>query len=58
VVPGHAVFDAAVGRDVGKHLRLELLARNLLDKTYLDSADEKSMSAPGRSLQLVLRGTF
>lgn len=58
VVPGHAVFDAALGRDLGEHLRLELLARNLLDKTYLDSADEKSMPAPGRSLQLVLRGTF
>jgi len=58
VVAGHAVFDAAVGRDFGEHLRLELLARNLLDKTYLDSADEKSMPAPGRSVQLVLRGTF
>jgi iron complex outermembrane receptor protein len=57
-VPGYAVFDAGLGLNFGEHLRLQLLARNLLDQTYSASADEKSMPAPGRSLQLMLRGTF
>ncbi len=58
VVPGHALFDAGLGRDFSDHLRLQLLAGNLLDQTYSASADEKSMPAAGRSLQLMLRGTF
>lgn len=57
-VPGYAVFDAGLGRDFGEHLRLQLLGRNLLDHTYPVSADEKAMPAPGRSVQLMLRGTF
>jgi len=57
-VPGYAVFDAGLGRDFGEHLRLQLLGRNLLDHTYPVSADDKAMPAPGRSVQLMLRGTF
>lgn len=57
-VPGHALFDIGLGRDFGEHLRLQLIGRNLLDHSYPVSADEKAMPAPGRSVQLVLRGTF
>jgi len=57
-VPGHAIVDLGLGRHFSEHLQLQLLGRNLLDRTYPASADEKSMLAPGRSLQLVLRGTF
>jgi iron complex outermembrane receptor protein len=57
-VPSHALFDAGLGRDIGDHLQLQLLGRNLFDQTYPASADEKSMPAPGRSLQLSIRGTF
>ncbi len=57
-VPGHVVFDAGLGRDIGDHLQLQLLGRNLFDQTYPASTDEKSMPAPGRSLQLSIRGKF
>ncbi len=49
-----------------KHLRgfrfffrsnnLRLLGRNLFDRTYLGSADESAVLAPGRPFMLTLRG--
>ncbi|MFV2072674.1 MAG: TonB-dependent receptor [Thermoanaerobaculales bacterium] len=55
-VPGYGVLDAGVGFSVSKVLELSLLGRNLLDHSYLASSDEATVLAPGRSLQLVLRG--
>ena len=55
-VPGHGVIDAGVGYTLAKWLQVSLLGRNLLDHGYLASSDEDAVLAPGRSLQLVLRG--
>jgi iron complex outermembrane receptor protein len=55
-VPGYGVLDGAVGWRVAEGLELQLLARNLLDHSHLASADEDAVLAPGRSLQLALRG--
>ncbi len=55
-VPGFSVIDAGVGYDLAKWLEVSLLARNLLDHSRLASSDEDAVLAPGRSLQLVLRG--
>jgi len=56
VVPGYAVLDGAIGWAFSEKLQLQLLGRNLFDKTYLGSADEDSVLAPGRSFTLTLRG--
>ncbi len=56
VVPGYAVLDAALGYRFSPALELQLLGRNLTDRTYPGSADEAAALAPGRNLQLVLRG--
>ncbi len=53
---GHGVIDAGVGYELAKWLEVSLLGRNLLDNSYLASSDEEAVLAPGRSLQLVLRG--
>jgi len=58
VVSGYAVLDAALGWRLSEAVELRLLGRNLLDKAYLASADEDAVLAPGRSLQLALRGTL
>jgi len=56
VLPGYAVVDAAVGYRFSPALEVQLLGRNLTDRTYPGSADEAAVLAPGRNLQLVLRG--
>ena len=56
VVPGHGVIDAGAGFTVARWLEISLLGRNLLNHSYLASSDEDAVLAPGRSLQLVLRG--
>ncbi len=55
-VPGYAVLDAGAGLTVSEWLEISLLARNLLNRSYLASTDEDAVLAPGRSIQLVLRG--
>ncbi len=56
IVPGYAVLDGAIGWAFSEKLQVQLLGRNLLDRTYLGSADEDSVLAPGRSFILTLRG--
>ena len=55
-VAGYGVLDAGAGYRVTDWLELSVLGRNLLDHSYLGSSDEAAVLAPGRSLQLVLRG--
>ena len=55
-VPGYAVLDAGAGFSITDWLEVSLLGRNLLDRAYLASSDEDAVLAPGRSIQLVLRG--
>jgi len=57
-VPGYEVLDAGVTWTLSREVQLQLLGRNLLDSAYLVSADEDAVLAPGRSLQLSLRGTL
>ncbi len=57
-VPGYGVIDAGAGYVVADWLEVSLLGRNLLDRSHLASSDEDAVLAPGRSLQLVLRGRF
>jgi iron complex outermembrane receptor protein len=56
VVPGYSVIDAGAGYLVADWLEVSLLGRNLLDRSYIASSDEDAVLAPGRSVQLVLRG--
>ncbi len=56
VVPGLAVVDAGFGWSLGRGLELQFLGRNLLDHPYPASADAAAVLAPGRSVQVVLRG--
>jgi len=56
VVPGHTVVDASIGYRFPSGVDLSLVGRNLSDRAYPGSADEAAALAPGRSLQLVLRG--
>ena len=55
-VPGYAVLDAGAGYSLTDWLEVSLLGRNLFDRTYFASSDEDAVLAPGRSIQLVLRG--
>ncbi|HPC84285.1 MAG TPA: TonB-dependent receptor [Thermoanaerobaculaceae bacterium] len=55
-VPGYTVFDAGLGYRLSELLEIQLLGRNLLDREYFGSADEKTVLAPGRGVQLSLRG--
>jgi len=55
-IPGYGIIDAGAGFSVTTWLELALLGRNLFDRTYFASSDEDAVLAPGRSLQLVLRG--
>jgi iron complex outermembrane receptor protein len=57
-VPAYAVVDAGAGFRVTPALEISILGRNLFDRAYLGSADEDAVLAPGRSVQLNLRGTF
>lgn len=56
VVPGYAVVDAGFGYRLSEMLEVQLLGRNLTDRAYFNSADEGTVLAPGRSVQLALRG--
>ena len=56
IVPGYGVIDAGAGYTVADWFEVSLLGRNLLDRSHLASSDEDAVLAPGRSLQLVLRG--
>ena len=58
VIPGAAIFDAAAGWKLGDRLGLQLGLKNLFDQPFFASADEKSVLAPGRTLQLTIRGEF
>jgi len=56
VVPGYAVLDAGLGWRLSPALELQLSGRNLLDRSYFSSADEKTVLAPGRAFILSLHG--
>lgn len=58
VVPGHAVVDGGIGVRVSPALEVSLTGRNLLDRTYPDSADAAAVPAPGRAVRLTLRGVL
>jgi outer membrane receptor protein involved in Fe transport len=47
--PGFALLDAGVGVRLGRHVEVDLVGRNLLDKAYLVSADARATLAPGRT---------
>ena len=53
---GSVVLDAGVGYAIADWLDISVLGRNLFDRAYLSSTDEAAVLAPGRSLQVVLRG--
>jgi iron complex outermembrane receptor protein len=55
-VPGYGVLDAGAGFTAFEWLEISVLGRNLLNRSYLASSDEDAVLAPGRSIQLVLRG--
>jgi outer membrane receptor protein involved in Fe transport len=55
-IPGYGVLDAGAGYTITEWLEMSILGRNLLDRAYLASSDEDAVLAPGRSVQLVLRG--
>ncbi|MGV8040076.1 MAG: TonB-dependent receptor [Thermoanaerobaculaceae bacterium] len=55
-VPGYTVVDAGLGYRLSEMLEVQLLGRNLFDREYYGSADEKTVLAPGRGVQLSLRG--
>ncbi|MBD3856968.1 MAG: TonB-dependent receptor [Acidobacteria bacterium] len=55
-IPGYSVLDAGAGFTITEWLEVSLLGRNLLDRAYFASSDEDAVLAPGRSVQLVLRG--
>ena len=57
-LPGYAVLDAGFGWRLSRALELGLVGRNLLNRSYLGSADEDAVLAPGRSVQLSIRGSF
>ncbi len=56
VVPAHGVLDAGVGWRLREGVRVELWGRNLSDRAYLASADEAAVLAPGRALEVAIRG--
>jgi outer membrane receptor protein involved in Fe transport len=55
-IPGYSVVDAGAGYTLSRWLEVSILGRNLLDRAYIASSDEDAVLAPGRSVQLVLRG--
>ncbi|MBI4916355.1 MAG: TonB-dependent receptor [Acidobacteria bacterium] len=57
-IPGYTLFDAGVGYRLSELLELQLYGRNLTDRAYSSSADSAAVLAPGRSVQLALRGTI
>jgi outer membrane receptor protein involved in Fe transport len=57
-LPGYAVLDAGFGWRLSRVLELGLVGRNLFNRSYFGSADEDAVLAPGRSVQLSIRGSF
>lgn len=66
-IPGYSVYDASLafrliaprgGSGSQATAELQLLGRNLTDKAYFASPDEAVPLAPGRSLELTVRGSF
>jgi len=55
-IAGFGVLDAGAGYSLTDWLEVSVLGRNLLDGAYFASSDEDAVLAPGRSVQLVLRG--
>lgn len=58
VRPGFVTVDAGLGCKLSELLEVQLLGRNLLDKAYLVSVDENAVLAPGRTVELSVRGVF
>ncbi len=58
VVPGYGRVDLSTGWRFSDLLTVTLAARNVLDKSYADSADENYVLAPGRGAILSLSGSF
>ncbi len=56
VVPGYTVFDASVGYRINENLDIQLLGRNLLNRSYFSSADDNAVLDPGRTIVINLRG--
>ena len=56
--PGYAVLDAGFGWRLSRALELGIVGRNLFNRSYVASADEDAVFAPGRSVQLSIRGRF
>jgi vitamin B12 transporter len=56
VVPGFATIDLGAGWRLSELFEVQLLGRNLLDRAYLDSPDENAVLAPGRTVELSIRG--
>ncbi|MEX1309025.1 MAG: TonB-dependent receptor [Candidatus Sulfomarinibacteraceae bacterium] len=56
--PGYGVVDLGAGWRLSRALEIGIIGRNLFDTSYLSSADEDAVLAPGRSVQISLRGTF
>jgi iron complex outermembrane receptor protein len=56
--PGYAVVDVGAGVRLSSALEIGILGRNLFDRSYFSSADEDAVLAPGRSVQLSIRGRF
>ncbi|HXV75823.1 MAG TPA: TonB-dependent receptor [Candidatus Polarisedimenticolaceae bacterium] len=54
----YTVVDAAAGWRFDSGLELQLFVRNLLDETYLLTADDRSPLAPGTSAALSMQFTF
>ena len=55
---GYGVVDVGAGWRLSRILEIGIIGRNLFDTSYLSSADEDAVLAPGRSVQLSIRGTF
>ncbi len=55
-VPGYAVWDLGASWQLSRQLEVGLYGRNVLDRAYPGSADASAVLAPGRSVQLSLRG--
>lgn len=56
-VPAADVLSAALSYEVREGFRLSVTGDNLLDETYLPSADEQSVPAPERSIGLAVTWT-
>lgn len=57
-IPGYVLVDAGVGYRVAPGVQIELLGRNLTNRAYTSSADASATLAPGRTVQLSVRGTL